>query len=190
MSTSKINPVSCLISKVKRPKCKTFLTVALIVILCVSTMMAVLPAVQAKTPLRLSPYFFPIIGEHSPTMISWLPSPNLLLDPEYADQAMVWENATVTFTRPDGTQDVVKGPFKARFPVAGAATRRDIVLIYTPDMKGEWTVNFSWPGDDKYEAVSQVNTFPVVDHHPKRESFAMLSMRPYPAVGIGQELPS
>jgi len=121
-------------------------------------------------------------------MISWLPSPNLLLDPEYADQAMVWENATVTFTRPDGTQDVVKGPFKARFPVAGAATRRDIVLIYTPDMKGEWTVNFSWPGDDKYEAVSQVNTFPVVDHHPKRESFAMLSMRPYPAVGIGQEL--
>lgn len=173
---------------IKNPKNKQFLAIVLVLTMSLSMIMVALPAAEAKTPIKLAPYFFPIIGENSPTMISWMPSPNPLFDPEYGDQAMVWDNATVTFTRPDGTTDVVNGPFKARFPVDGAATRRDIVLVYTPDMQGTWTVDFTWPGDDKYEAVSQVNTFPVVEHHPKRESFAMLSLRPYPAIGLGQEL--
>jgi len=65
---------------------------------------------------------------------------------------------------------------------------RDIVLVYTPDMKGTWTVNFTWPGDDTYSAVSKVDTFIVGDHFEKRDSFAMLSLRPYPAIGLNQEL--
>jgi hypothetical protein len=131
---------------------------------------------------------YPIIGENSDALFSWEPSPNILFNAPYTDQNSVWPDATVTFTRPDGTTDVVNGPFKARFIVPGDATRRDIVVVYAPDMQGNWTVTFNWPGDDNYDAVSKVDTFTVGVHYPKRETFAMLSLRPYPAIGIGQDL--
>ncbi len=174
----------------KKPGTRAFSTVVIILMLSVATLTAVLPAaVAAKTTITVQTYLYPIIGQNSATMLSFLPSPNPLIDSAaYAKLTSAWNNATVTFTKPNGEIQVVNGPFKARFPVPGAATRRDLVLIYTPDQKGTWTVNFTWPGDDTYNAVSRVDTFPVGDAHPKRNMFAFLSMRPYPNIGLNQEL--
>ncbi len=169
---------------------RAFFCVATILMLSFATMVTFLPGVSAaKTNVTLAPYFYPIIGKDSATEISWLPSPNPLIDSAaYANADPAWANATITFTRPDNTTFTVNGPFDTRFGVPGSTTRRDLVYVFSPDMKGTWTVNFTWPGDDTYNAVSQVNTFPVGDPHPKREMFAMLSLRPYPAIGLGQEL--
>jgi hypothetical protein len=150
--------------------------------------MATIPLGNAdKASFILVPYINPIIGVNTETSLSWQPLPNLLLNAPYTDEVYVWASATITFTKPDGTTDVVNGPFKTTFPPVGDATIRDITLLYTPDQEGVWTVNITWPGDDSYNAVSQVDQFNVGNAFPKRTTFAMISLRPYPTVGIGQD---
>jgi len=151
-------------------------------------MLSFLPAVTAQTSIRIVPYINPIIGVNSPTSITWEPIPNILQQEPYTNQVYVWPNATITFTKPDGTTQVLNGPFESTFPPVGNTEIRDIRLIYTPDMEGVWQVNFTWPGDSKYNAVSRVDSFLVGDHFEKRQTFAMLSLRPYPEIGIGQSM--
>ena len=165
--------------------------VALLLVLTIAiSVLPALPLAEAKTTISLSMiYEPPHVGINSPTLFNWRATPNVLLtSPAYSTQTLVWPNATVTFTKPDGTTDIIHGPFNSTFPVPGDNTMRDIILLYTPTAKGEWTVNFTWPGDDTYDAVTQIDTFTVGDHVSKRDVFAYLALRPYPAVGIGQEL--
>ena len=173
-------------------KNKTLYTIALILMLATSAAIMGLPNVAAKTTITLSPLFYNFIGVNSPTLISWAPQPPasdpLLYHPVYANKTSVWPNATVTFTRPDGTKDVRPGPFDARTELMqGRASRVDVILIYTPNMAGNWVVSFYWPGDDTYNAVNQTSTFTVgAAPIPKREVMAYLSLKPYPAVGLRQ----
>ncbi len=169
------------------------IAVALILILAASAIMTSIPNVAAKTSFSMDLGLYPLIGVNSPTELSWVPTPPesspLLQSPAYEGKTSVWPDAVVTLTRPDETKDVVRGPFKARPSlVQGRATRVDIVLIYTPNVMGKWNVNFYWPGDSTYEAVNQTETFTVGAHFEKRSTWAYVSLRPYPNVGVNQPL--
>lgn len=148
---------------------------------------------QAKTRLTITPYFMPIIGENSPTLISYyFTGVNPFLRPPYQVPANTpvkrWDNATVTFIRPDGSKVVVRGPLDVYYCAIGAGTFCTIEIIFTPDKQGTWRVNFYWPGDSLYEPINRTDSFKVGPHYEKRKTFAMLSLRPYPAVGIHQQL--
>ncbi len=162
----------------------------MILIVAFAALMTNMPTSNALTSVRFSnTQFYPIIGVNTPTMISWLTTPNVLLAPAYLGLTSVWANATITFTRPDNTTEVLTGPFTA-------TTRNDalgnlfpeVKLVYTPNMQGNWTVKFSWPGDSTYAAVTRTDTFTVGPAIPKRDVWAYLSLRPFPAIGLGQNM--
>ncbi len=148
-----------------------------------------MPFADALTKVSLSAQFYPAIGVNSQTLISYLPSPNVLQQTPYNELTSVWPNATATFTRPDGSTDIISGPFIASRPIDKAGNLfPEIKVIYTPNMAGNWSVTFSWPGDSTYAAVNRTNSFVVGPHLDKRDAWAMLSLRPYPAIGVGQNL--
>ncbi len=172
---------------------KPFYTIFLVLMLVVGAIGISIPITDAKTTITLSIVVQNQLGVNSAAEISVLPQPAasnpLLSSPEYKGKTSVWPNAVATFIRPDGTKDVVQGPFKTR-PALLVGRQPDIEIIYTPNMMGNWSINFYWPGDDNYEAVNTTVPFPypVGEHFPKRETWAFLSLRPYPAVGLGQQL--
>jgi outer membrane protein assembly factor BamB len=132
--------------------------------------------------------FNPYVGDNSATEISWMASPNILdTDPNFNSSNSVWASAIITFTRPDGTQDIVNGPIRRDDRTVGGAAPR-LQLVYTPNMMGNWTVNLYWPGDATYNAVNSTRTFIVGEHFGLRNVFAQLSIRPYPDVGLGQDI--
>jgi len=173
-------------------KIKAIITIAIILMMAFSAVAVSVPFAEAKTTITLSIVVQNQLGINSAAEISVLPQPtdlNPLLAPEYKGKTSVWPNAVATFIRPDGTKDVVQGPFKTR-PAILAGRQPDIEIIYTPNMMGNWSINFYWPGDDNYNAVNTTVPFPypVGEHFPKRDTWAFLSLRPYPAVGLGQPL--
>ena len=189
---------------IKNVKNKTTIAAIIVILMLTFSTVATISTVAAqKTSFGMSFMTDALVGVNSPTLISWIPTialePGFIVSPgmsrahpilhegPYAGQTSIWPDAVVTLTRPDGSTDVVNGPFKMR-PDAVQGRVPDIVLIYTPNVMGEWTVNFYWPGDDSYNAVDATNTFTVGEHFEKRATYAKLSMRPYPAVGLGQPL--
>ena len=94
----------------------------------------------------------------------------------------VWPSAYVVFTRPDGTNDTVHGPFEL-----GVAHRPR--FEYTPNMVGTWKVLFVWPGDKYYNPATVEFSFIVQQQPvPKREVWAFLNTRPDSVIGINQPL--
>ncbi len=182
----------------RNKRCFVFI---LVLIFALSEISVIAPSAGAKASFGMAVQLDPIIGVNSATSISWIPIPSVsgavatvtpqafpvLTKPPYAGQNYVWPTATVTFTRPDNTTDVLRGPFKVRLSTVQGRTP-DIVTIYTPNQMGNWKVNFYWPGDDNYNAVNNSYSFTVGPSFPKRETFAKLSFNPYPAVGLGQNL--
>jgi hypothetical protein len=172
----------------------TTITIALVIILVLSALTISIPNANAKTSIRMS---FAAnggaagngrVGQNTPTHMSWRPTPNLFAtDPAYAGKTSVWPDAVVTFIRPDGTTDVINGPLPMR-PYTFQGFTMDILMEYTPNMMGTWKVNLYWPGDDTYDALNQTDTFDVGEHFGLRTVWAMLSLKPYPAVGLGQNL--
>jgi hypothetical protein len=77
---------------------------------------------------------------------------------------------TVTFTKPDGTKDVI-GPFNS-FVADGTNW-----FTYTPDQAGNWTVQFTYAGD-YYPAGRYVNGF-LNNSAPAGSSF--MDQRDYPS---------
>ncbi len=77
---------------------------------------------------------------------------------------------TVTFTKPDGTKDVI-GPFNSY--VADGTNW----FTYTPDQAGNWTVQFTYPGD-YYPAGRYVNGV-LNNSAPTGSSF--MDQRDYPS---------
>jgi len=170
---------------------KNTTTIAIIAILMLtfSTVAMFMPTVVAQKITATATFArYDKIGVNSPTRFAWRFSGNLLQSSAYEGQTSIWPDAVVTFTRPDNTIDVVNGPFKMR-PSTVQGRSPDVVLIYAPDMIGDWTIDFYWPGDGSYNAVSRTgDTFTVGEAIPKRECLAMLSINPYPAVGLLQDL--
>ena len=182
----------------------TIATIILILVLTFSTVAVVIPNVAAqKTTFGMAIMLYPNMGVNSPAMFSLIPDADpegriaygsrdvhrteVLFNPPYVGQDYIWPDAVVTFTRPDSTTDVINGPFKQRSSTV-QGRYPDLKLVYAPDMMGNWNINFYWPGDDNYNAVNNTYPFTVGEHYPKRETFAKLSMRPYPAVGLGQDV--
>jgi hypothetical protein len=176
-------------NKVNTYRRKTFVSIALMLILTVAPILGSLPPATAKTTIFLEPYFSPIIGVNTATMLAWQPLTTnpLITSPAYATKNPAWPNMTLIFTRPNGTSFMINGPFRTTFPPRGDPTIRDITYLFTPDQKGVWTVNATWPGDDTYEATTRISTFLVGDAYSKRITWCMLSIRPYPNVGLNQE---
>jgi outer membrane protein assembly factor BamB len=166
----------------------TATAITLVLILGLSAFIS-LPVVGAPTVITLDgPYFVPFIGLNSPTLITWTPNPNVLMtDPALMGKASIWPTGTLTYTRPDGTKDIVKGPFDVKV-TSVQGENSEIQVPYTPNMMGTWTVNLYWPGDATYAPVNKTGTFPVGQHYDKRDTWAMLSFKPYPAIGLGQTL--
>jgi hypothetical protein len=122
-------------------KTKTLSVIFLTLMLSSAVLAIQMPFSNALTTVSLSPQFYPAIGVNSATLISYLPSPNVLQTAPYLGLKSVWANANVTFTRPDGTTDVVTGPFPASTPTDKAGNLfPEIKVIYTPNMMGNWTV--------------------------------------------------
>jgi len=170
-------------------------TMTLVLVMTVAAIFVAVPSISAQINVNMQIMLYPIIGENSPTYITWEPSPNVFLsDPYYVEpwtETPMWSDAVITFTRPDSSVDVVNGPFTVYSVLYSSGSwgfHPQVELTYTPDMQGDWTVNFYWPGDGTYNPINVTNTFPVGPHHPKRISYPMMSIRPYPAVGIGQEV--
>jgi len=180
---------------IKTQRNKAATAFALVLILAASMLIVSLPIANAqKTTINLRATLYPIIGENSPTLFTWMPTPNPFLSPPYQVPAWIetkmWPDATITFTRPDNTVDVLNGPFDVywiQYETSVGFNPR-FELVYTPNMQGNWTVNFYWPGDSLYNAINVTDAFDVGPHHDKRTSWAMLSIRPDPAVGIGQDV--
>jgi outer membrane protein assembly factor BamB len=166
----------------------TAIAVAMVLMLATSAAMISIPNTKALTTITFYTAFNYFIGQNSATAIEWIPTPNIFdTDPNYNSSATVWANAVVTFTRPDGTQDIINGPFTHRPPIVGGHDAR-IELIYTPNMIGTWTVTLYWPGDSTYAAVNKTDAFQVGAHFERRAAWVGLSMKPYPAVGLGQDV--
>ena len=85
-----------------------------------------IPIAEAKTTITLSIVVQNQLGVNSAAEISVLPQPTdlnpLLASPEYKGKTSVWPDAVATFIRPDGTKDVVQGPFKTRPALLGRTT--------------------------------------------------------------------
>jgi hypothetical protein len=174
----------------------TAIAVVMVLMLATSAAMMSIRTTKALKSLTVTPNVNQFMGQNTPGAIVWIFTPNILaIDPAYNSSAgpgllptaMVLANATVTFTRPDGTKDVVNGPFPLKPQVIGGAAPR-LELIYTPNEMGTWTYTFYWPGDSTWAAVNYTNTFNVIGHFGVREGFAFLSMNPYPVVGLGQDI--
>jgi outer membrane protein assembly factor BamB len=169
----------------------TAIAIVMVLMLAFSAAMMSVRIGKALTPLYVTQEVNQFMGQNTAGAIDWVFTPNILaIDPHYDSSSLgstVLSNATVTFTRPDGTKDVVNGPFPFKPQTIGGAPPR-IQLIYTPDMMGVWNYTFYWPGDSTWAAVNYTNTFNVIGHFERREGFAFLSLNPYPAVGLGQEL--
>jgi outer membrane protein assembly factor BamB len=174
-------------------KTKKILSIALVLMFAFSIVAVSIPIAESKITVTASIIIQNQLGVNSPALIAIVPTPSdsnpLQYSSNYKGKPSVWPNAVATFIRPDGTKDVINGPFKTR-PQIIAGHDPDIEIVYTPNMKGNWSVNFYWPGDDTYNPINTTRAFPfpVGDYFPKRDAWAFLSMRPYPVVGLGQTL--
>jgi len=166
----------------------------LVLMMAMSATLVGIPGVhaQARQTINVDLCFNQFIGLNTETLVVFAFTPNILnTDPALAGQDLVWPTATVTFTRPDGTQDIKTGPFtvyKLVYASGSVGFNPRFEYIYTPTVQGNWTVTFAWPGDNAYNPINVTNTFTVGPHFEKRTSWALLSIRPYPAVGINQEV--
>jgi outer membrane protein assembly factor BamB len=120
------------------------LSIALILILTVSALMACISVANAHTPAWTIPttaYVTPtpnVIGiGQSTTIVAWLD--------RYSPTAgggvgQRWDGFLITITKPDGNKFTI-GPWQCR---------SDLAIdwqVYTPDMVGKYTIVFSWPGE-------------------------------------------
>jgi hypothetical protein len=153
---------------------KTLCTIAFILLLATSTMIASLSTATAQIPTRKTTAYLSVnphlIGKDQPLTV------NMWVYPSPATRTFTWyaqgfEDLTVTFTRPDGSKDTF-------MPVEGSGSLEPGVtetlgalwFLYYPNQVGDWSVQFSMPdqtvgtGDEAVlypAATSQIVTFTV-----------------------------
>jgi hypothetical protein len=172
-------------NKSNTPRNSSLSAIALILILAFSTFAATATLANAAgTSVMFTPYHeYTTVGINQAIRFGIAPTPNMLTSAPYNTQAEELDTAYVTFTKPDGTTDVLQGPFRVDW------VRRTAVLFdYVPDQTGTWTMTFTWPGDSTYAAGSCSETFTVQQAQiPLRDTTASLAFRPNP-IGKGQSL--
>jgi hypothetical protein len=121
---------------------KTSISIALILILTFSGIMASIPAANAHTPPQTYPTFAYLSISPSPAgvgqtvlIVMWV-SPNPPTATGYGGD--VWRNFTVTITKPNGNTQTL-GPFNAD---ATGST----YTIFVPDQVGIYKFVFNYPG--------------------------------------------
>jgi len=166
----------------------TVLTTAMILTLAMSLALMNIPSVAAKTTISVDPRQINQVGQNSETIICWTLNPNILAnDPAYQGKESAWPDAVVTLTRPDGTKQIVNGPIGIKPAIIGGEDEK-FFLYYTFDTQGDWPVNLYWPGDATYNPVNVTEVWHVGPHIPLRLSWCHLSIKPYPVVGLGQDI--
>ena len=169
---------------------KSVTTVALILILALATFGITVQNASGATTITLQRnQSHQVIGVNQPIVLGVIPSAasfasvygvhwgQLPTSLEY-----IWPSSYAVLTRPDGTNDTIKGPFEL-----GVAHR--LRWEYTPNMVGTWKVLFVWPGDQYYSPATARWTFQVQQQPiPKRDVWAFLSLRPDDKIGLNQLL--
>jgi hypothetical protein len=182
--------------EMKKANKTTATAIVTILMFAISATLFSVPIVQGKTTVTASISWNQFTGVNSETLFIIVFTPNILDnqnippgDPNLVGRATIWSDANLTLTRPDGTIDVVRGPFILE-PNMISGTGGRLYIYYTPNMKGDWTVNFYYPGDATYNPINRTEPVPmqVIDAIPKRTVWAMLSIKPYPTVGLGQDI--
>jgi outer membrane protein assembly factor BamB len=121
---------------------RTLYTIALILLLTISAMMATMPAVNAHTPAwTIKTYSYitaapnPVgVNEHT-TLAFWVNWVPIGAGGTGGDR---WRNLQIQVTKPDGTKETL-GPYVSD-PIGGS------YATYTPNQVGTYTFLFSFPG--------------------------------------------
>ena len=139
--------------KLKIQGTKTLSTIALILILTASAIMAAMPAANAHSPPWTIPTYAYLTVNPNPVGVGQAAFVNFWLDKvaptansQYGDR---WQNFTVTITKPDGTTTTL-GPFGSD-DVGGAFT------TFTPTAIGTYTFVFNFPG----QTIAGANPSPI-----------------------------
>ena len=129
-------------SKRMKTRGKTPYAIALILLLSLSTLISIIPAVSAHTPGWQIPTIAFLNVEPNPVGINqrvqvtmWLDKVPPTAAQQYGDR---WENFKVTVTKPDGTTEIL-GPFTTS-DVGATDT------LYTPTALGTYTFQLNFPG--------------------------------------------
>ncbi len=137
---------------------KTLSTIALILILAISAIMAAMPAAKAHTPPLTIPTWAYLSVEPDPVGVSQAAYVNFWIDKvpptasaQYGDR---WQNFKVTVTKPDGTTATL-GPFSSD-DVGGAFT------TFIPTAAGNYSFVFNFPG----QTIAGANPGPTGTYLP------------------------
>jgi len=121
---------------------KTSFAIALTLLLALSTMIAIVPAVTAHTPSINVPTYAFVNCNPNPTGVGQTITINMWLDKvpptanvQFGDR---WQNFTITITKPDGTTQTL-GPYHSDDIGASYTT-------WTPTAVGTYTLVFNFPG--------------------------------------------
>ncbi len=146
--------------KLKIRGTKTLSTIALVLILTFSALMAAMPAAKAHTPPWTIPTYAFLNVAPNPVGVGQAAFVNFWIDKvaptansQYGDR---WQNFKVTVTKPDGTTATL-GPFTSD-DVGGAFT------TYIPTATGSYTFVFSFPG----QTIAGANPAPTGTTNPQQ----------------------
>ena len=141
-----------------RNKTKTS-AVVIIALLALSVVIAILPTVNAQVialPNRKEYAYLSVmprtVGMDQPLLVNlWINPP--MATPHLWSQAEIrWENITITFTRPDGSKDTFMPQEPGGILQPGQSERMGAIWFhYYPTQVGEWSVQFSFPGQTFYD---------------------------------------
>jgi outer membrane protein assembly factor BamB len=133
---------------------KTKMTITLILILAFSVMYVALPIVTAHDPPITVPTTAYVSCAPQTVGIGQYTVISCFVDryPPTAGGAVgqTWDGYKIEITKPDGSKTTI-GPWKCR-----SATGNDY-QIFNPDMVGEYTIVFSWPGGTVEESIVNPN---------------------------------
>jgi len=162
-------------------------TIALILILTISAILIALPTASAAmldVEIETWVFAFDPIGVNQVQSIGCQLSEDVDLYKPVQEENLLYD-AYYTLTKPDGTTVTIDGPFHM-----DKLYSHYLVLEYTPDQVGAWTVQFDWAGDGTYySAASGSSSFTVQQEQVDiiRVVEPYIFVRPDP-IGLGQSL--
>lgn len=144
-------------SKIQKHKVVVIaLATALTIAFAILTSLPIATAQKTKTTAYLSFRPNPIGVNQELLINAWVTPPPLL---NWSDFSTIPRNGYMIYiTDPDGNIDVL-GPFDAY-------SDGTIWLTYTPNKVGNWTIQFSWAGDENFEPCQTEKQILIVQQNP------------------------
>jgi len=145
----------------KMPNKAAATTIALILILSMSSAIFLVPSYASNPPVNVPTYAYVTVTPN-PVGVNQYCTIVVFVD-KYSNTAggangQFWDGYLITITKPDGTTQTI-GPWKAR-----SATASDY-QIYHPDQVGNYSVVFSWPGGIVQSSEASFNVTQIGDHY-------------------------